>query len=204
MLHYETVDAQLLELIKALQKETAFSELRLVGGTSLALQLGHRKSVDIDLFGVYSADSIAVLKILNELGNVTVLNKSDNINIFLINGIKIDLVNYHYKWLEKPFVSGGLKLADIKDIAAMKLSAITGRGTKKDFIDLYFLLQKFKFEEILDFYTKKYHDGSLFLVLKSLTYFEDADQNEMPVMVKPIDWEQVKSFIMDATKYYLR
>jgi predicted nucleotidyltransferase component of viral defense system len=204
MLFYETVDIKLLELLKKLQRKGVFSDLRLVGGTSLALQLGHRKSVDIDLFGVIHDDFLAISKALDELGTVIHLNKSDNINIYLINGIKVDLVNYHYKWLEEPIISDDLLLADSMDIAAMKLSAITNRGTKKDFIDLYFLLQKFKLDELLGFYSNKYHDGSIFFVLKSLTYFEDADQHEMPVMLKPLNWEDVKSYIQETTKNYLK
>ncbi len=86
----------------------------------------------------------------------------------------------------------------------MKLSAITGRGTKKDFIDLFFLLQSFSLDEILTFYNQKYHDGSEFLVLKSLSYFEDADEDEDPVMLHPFNWNEIKEFIKKKLKDYLQ
>lgn len=73
----------------------------MVGGTSLALQIGHRKSIDIDLFGKLDVDEIEIAKILAGLGKTTILNKTKNINIYLIDGIKVDLVNYHYPWLEE-------------------------------------------------------------------------------------------------------
>jgi len=186
-----------------LQSQSAFSQLRLVGGTSLALQLGHRKSVDIDLFGKLNIDKYELDEILRSYASIKTLRTSKNINIYLLNGIKVDIVNYSYKWLFKPISIDGLFLADIKDIAAMKLSAITGRGGKKDFIDLYFILQKYKLDEIINFYNKKYPDGSEFLLLKSLAYFDDAEQDEKPYMIKDIKWKQVKQFIKNELNKYL-
>ncbi len=89
------------------------------------------------------------------------------------------------------------------DIAAMKLAAITGRGTKKDFIDLAFLLQEFSLQQMLDFYAQKYPDGAEFLVLKSLGYFADADIEPMPVMLRDWDWNQVKETIKMNLDDYL-
>ena len=83
----------------------------------------------------------------------------------------------------------------------MKLAAITGRGTKKDFIDIYFLLKGFHLRELLDFYNEKFPDGSEFLVLKSLTYFADA---ETPVMLDQIYWEDIKIFINGTVEGLLR
>jgi len=87
-----------------------------------------------------------------------------------------------------------------KDIAAMKLNAIAGRGSKKDFIDLYFLLKEFSLREIMDFYNQKYHDGSEFMALKSLAYFEDANLQPEPKMFKDFDWEKCKKHILEETK----
>lgn len=204
MLHYETIEPETLGLLKNLQKINAFSDLRLVGGTSLALQIGHRKSVDIDLFGKISADNITIAKELDKIGNVTILKKSQNINIYLINNIKVDIVNYHYPWVDKKIITDGIVLASNKDIAAMKLAAITGRGTKKDFIDLFFILKKYNLAEILSFYKKKYHDGSEFLVLKSLLYFEDAEKNETPEMFKQITWDIMKNNIINAVENHIK
>jgi predicted nucleotidyltransferase component of viral defense system len=185
-----------LELLKNLQKIDAFRNLRLVGGTALALQIGHRKSIDIDLFGKIFADEYTVSEELARLGEIKIIQKTQHISVFLINGIKTDLVNYHYPWLEEEKRSDGLILAGIKDIAAMKLAAITGRGTKKDFIDLYFLLKQYSLSEMLDFYSKKYSDGSTFMVLKSLSYFDDAEKDPMPLMISEANWKNIKETLI--------
>ena len=203
MLHYKTIDNKTLDLLRQLLSVPEFSKLRLVGGTSLALQIGHRKSVDIDLFGFIDADEFAIAEQLMKIGQTTQLQKSENINIYLINKIKVDIVNYPYKWLEEKVIEDGLVLADKLDIAAMKLSAITGRGSKKDFIDLFFLLKEFSLEKLLSLYAVKYPDGSKFLVLKSLTYFIDADEDEMPIMIDPIQWNDVKKMITSSVKSYI-
>lgn len=196
MLHYNTITAETLELLKKLQAVPAFSELRLVGGTSLALQIGHRNSIDIDLFGKLSIDEIALNEALSNIGKLIQLKKSKNINIYSLNNIKLDIVNYPYQWIDRPVKTDTLLLAGLKDITAMKLAAITSRGTKKDFIDIFFLLNIYSLPEMLEFYEKKYHDGSVFLVLKSLTYFEDADQDETPKMYVAYDWEKTKTKII--------
>jgi len=204
MLHYKTIDTKTLELLKKLQNIPMFTDLRLVGGTGLALQIGHRKSIDLDLFGKLDADLFAVSKSLNNLGTVSVLKKSENINIYLIDGIKVDIVNYPYPWLMDVVVEDSFQLANIKDITAMKLSAITNRGTKKDFIDIFFLLKEFSLAEMLDFYSQKYRDGTEFLVLKSLSYFDDAEEEEMPMMFYNLDWTAVKNHICTTLNNYLK
>lgn len=204
MLHYETIDPTTLELLKNLLQIPEFSDLRLAGGTSLALQIGHRKSIDLDLFGKLDADSFAVSSRLSRLGESILLKQTQNIHIYLINGIKVDLVNYPYPWIEEINDRDQLRLAGKSDIAAMKLAAITGRGTRKDFIDLYFLLREFDLETMLRFYSEKFYDGSPFLVLKSLAYFEDAEQEPDPFMIGKIEWQSVKETISFAVIEYLK
>lgn len=200
MLHFNTIDLQTLELLKKLQSVAEFNNLRLVGGTALALQIGHRISVDIDLFGQLEVDEVFFYQRLKDIGSMVQLKKSTNINIFTINNIKVDIVNYPYLWIEKPLIENNITIADKPDIAAMKLAAITGRGTKKDFIDLYFLLKYFTLAEMLTFYKQKYPDGSEFLVMRSLSYFTDADENEQPLMIEPLNWNHVKNAIKHEIK----
>jgi len=170
----------------------------------LALQIGHRESIDIDLFGNLEIDEFELSKILRKIGSSTILKKTKNINIYLIDGIKVDLVNYHYPWLEETIIEDKIRLADKKDIAAMKLAAITGRGLKKDFIDIHFLLQFFTLSEMVEFYRNKYSDASEILVLKSLSYFEDADAEEDPRMFENLDWNYIKKIIGNNLRLYLR
>jgi len=197
MLYFDTIDKNTLELLIKLQSLSIFSEMRLVGGTSLALQIGHRKSIDIDLFGKLTIDYNILVDELKSIGQVIPLKNSKNIHTFTINEIKVDLVNYEYSWLTEKIVSDNIYLATIEDIAAMKLNAIIGRGSKKDFIDLFFILKKYNFSELFKFYNKKYHDGSIFLVLKSIVYFDDADKEEMPFMFEEISWDEIKSIILN-------
>jgi hypothetical protein len=184
-----------LDLLKTLQTLPSLRNTRLVGGTGLALQLGHRISVDIDLFGaIQSPDEIAV-DIRGAGLTYHIDNNSRSITQFTIDSVKVDCVNYPYPWLEEPVRDEDIVLANLKDIAAMKLSAITNRGTRRDFIDIYFLLNHFTLREQLDFYSQKYPDGSLFNVLRSLSYYADAENMPMPKMLIDIQWEKVKERI---------
>ena len=200
MLHYETIIPETHSLLEKLSTLPVLEDARLVGGTALALQLGHRTSVDLDFFGRINADSEELRDILREVGRVEVASVSKNINIFWINGVKVDMVNYPYPWLDLPIVEDGVRLASLNDIAAMKVSAIVNRGTKKDFIDLYTLLQHFALDEILDMYSRKYSDGSLFIVMKSLTYFDDAETDPMPNVLNDTTWETVKDFLRKVVR----
>ncbi len=113
-----------------------------------------------------------------------------------------EFVNYSYPWLQSQLVIDGIRLAGVEDIAAMKLAAITGRGSRKDFIDLYFIFQKFNLNELLNFYKKKYFDGSEYLVLKSLTYFADAENDIDVEMIKDVSWVKIKANILEAVNMY--
>ena len=202
MLFYNTIERSTLELLKAIQADPVFSSLRLVGGTSLALQIGHRKSVDLDFFGKLNVDGLSLNQHLGDIGELKILKQSENIHIFTLNGIKVDFVNYPYPWIRNPIFLDGITLADIEDIIPMKLSAITNRGTKKDFVDIYYLMKKYTLSGMLRLYNDKYADGSVFLVLKSLSYFEDADVDEDPFLVESIEWEAVKSTIQRLVEDY--
>ncbi|MCQ2084274.1 MAG: nucleotidyl transferase AbiEii/AbiGii toxin family protein [Bacteroidaceae bacterium] len=203
MLHYETIHRDTLELLKKIQSLELFAGTRLVGGTALALQLGHRQSIDLDFFGKMDASLEEIAIELSDFANTKPLSSSKAMRFLIVDGIKVDIVNYPYYWIDNPVIEDGITLAGIKDISAMKLSAITNRGTKKDFIDLYFLLKEFSFSELIDLYLKKYAGAQLFTVLKSLTYFEDAETDPMPVMLNPINWEEVKTVIVSTVNQYL-
>jgi hypothetical protein len=174
-----------------------FSDLRLVGGTALALHIGHRESVDVDLFG--EIDFEEQEKNIEITGNIEVLKKSKNISVLSIDNIKVDIVNYKYPWISALVKEDNYRLASLKDIGAMKLNAITGRGTKKDFIDLYYLLKHFSIHDLFECYIEKFEDGNLFLVKKSLTYFDDAEPEPMPVMKENITWEEIKAYLQKNT-----
>ena len=131
------------------------------------------------------------------------LSASSNINIYSIDDVKVDFVNYSYPWLQGQLVFDGVRLAHIEDIAAMKMAAITGRGSRKDFVDLYFLLQKFSLRDLLGLYMSKYFDGSEYLVLKSLTFFDDAEKDSEISVTGNITWDNIKAGIINTVEEYL-
>jgi predicted nucleotidyltransferase component of viral defense system len=203
MLQTITVEDSTLVLLKTLQQISLFKDLRLVGGTALALQLGHRHSIDLDLFGVLdeNVDAYQMADAIQEQGfEVSIESDARNIKMLHVNGVKVDIVNFPLAWLETPIETEGVRMAGLKDIAAMKLQAISGRGKKKDFIDLYFLLQHLSLEVMFKLFEKKYPRNYLFNVIRSLTYFADAEEDAMPKMFIDIDWEHVKSTIRKAIK----
>ena len=197
MLSLQTVSPDTLELLKRLTKCPALKNMRLVGGTALALQYGHRRSVDLDFFGM-TTDSVEELTdaLKEAVGNLTLLSASKTIRAYNIRNVKVDIVNYPYPWIDDVIVEGGISLASPKDIAAMKVNAVIGRGTKKDFIDIYFLLQHFTFEELMKLYLEKYADGSEYRALLSMTYFEDAALQPMPYMLTDVSWDSIKDCIL--------
>ena len=181
-------------------QEPALCELRLVGGTALALQYGHRSSIDLDLFGKIDVDAYELQEILSKHGMLRVENETKIIHQYIIDNIKVDVVNYPFEWITPMIEDEGVRLASPMDIAAMKVNAIEGRGTKKDFIDMYMLLQHYSLEEILGFYQQKYPNHSVFRALRSLTYFEDAEDQFMPRMFVDTTWEEMKQFIIHRVK----
>lgn len=196
MLYLETVESSTLELLKKLQRLPVLEQTRLVGGTALALQLGHRKSIDLDFFGTIDCEAEYLWESIAGIASLTILKESPHIHIYIVDGIKVDIVNYKYPWLDDVVLEQGLRLASVSDIAAMKITAIIGRGTKKDFIDIAFLLHHFSLEEILHFYAAKYNDSSVFMAMKSLAYFDDAEADPMPDMFVNQSWQQLKAYIL--------
>jgi len=203
MLQKQAVNPTLFGLLTKLMSHPAFKDFYLVDGTSLALQIGHRISIDIDLFGSSEIDELEFTRTISHFGKTTIIKKSKNIVIYEVDGIKLDFVHYPYIWIDSPHVTENIRLAGQKDIGAMKLNAIAGRGSKKDFIDLYFLLKKYTLKELFQFYLQKYPEGSEFLVLKSLSYFDDADQEISPKMLIPVEWAEIKVHILNEVKNHL-
>lgn len=203
MLSVQTVQPDTLELLKAISAQPEVKELRLVGGTALALQYGHRQSVDLDFFGKLPEDKDELIDVVRRVGDVTVLNRSKIILQMEVNQVKVDFVDYsRYPWIDEPILGDGFVLASDKDIAAMKINAIMGRGTRKDFIDLYVLLQHYSLIQIMDFYRQKYPEFSEYRALLSMTYFDDAEMQDMPLMFIKTPWESMKTSIIQAVEAY--
>ena len=203
MLSLQTVLPDTLELLRTLLQMPELKNMRLVGGTSLALQYGHRRSVDLDFFGETTEDVDELTEALKEqVEQVVVGGHSKRIKAYFLNGVKVDIVNYSYAWIDDPFIEDGFRLASPKDIAAMKVNAVIGRGTKKDFIDIYYLLKHYSFCELMQLYLQKYPDGSEYRALLSMAYFDDADPQPMPYMCEDVEWKTIKQRIRQEVEAY--
>ena len=202
MLHLATLAPSTLDLLKRIQGQDAFKDTRLVGGAALALHYGHRTSMDLDLFGSWKPQPPLELVLSGCANRVMKVGGTEALQFFTVEDVKIDCVTYPYKWLRPAVEADGVRLADIPDIAAMKLAAVTNRGTRKDFVDVYFLLQHHSLQQLLDWYAEKYPDGNDYLVLRSLVYFDDAELDPMPNMLEPVTWAEIRQTIELAVKQF--
>ncbi|HLZ89121.1 MAG TPA: nucleotidyl transferase AbiEii/AbiGii toxin family protein, partial [Puia sp.] len=142
MLHEETVATGTLELIRKLSQDSMLQDFVLVGGTALALQLGHRKSVDIDLFASRDIEAGAIAKHLEKSYNAKIDNVTKNGVFGWIDGVKTSLIAHHHDMIAPLVTTGDVRMASLDDIGAMKMHAITNSGQRaKDFIDMYYLLE---------------------------------------------------------------
>jgi Nucleotidyl transferase AbiEii toxin, Type IV TA system len=202
MLHKEPfiVAPQTLKLIQELQCIPELKDFYLVGGTALALQLGHRNSIDIDLFtkNDFAAEEIELLVTPKYSYSATLSRK--NTLLTTINGIKTDFIKHDYPFIHQPIEEDGISYFSKEDIAAMKLHAIIQSGKRlKDFIDIYFLLQHFSMQQMIGFFTQKYSYSNPMIAMKAVTFFDDIDQNmDPPKLVKPLKLEQIKKRILEA------
>lgn len=207
MLQKKAVEQHTLELLKAIQADSMFAQFHLAGGTGLALQIGHRLSVDLDLFSLTPFDSNFYLEYLEKEYQFVLDFSAINTLKGSIGNIKLDFITHSYDLLMPVVETENIRLYSQADITAMKVNAITGNGTRsKDFIDLYFLLNKYSVSQILGFYQKKYNDRNTFHALKSLNYFDEVDLAGWPVLIKnkKITWEKIKITIDKHCKEYIK
>lgn len=206
MLHTNTVTAEVLQLISKLQGKPYLEEFYLVGGTGLALQIGHRKSDDIDLFTNSDFDNSRVLEKLEEDFEFQADQIEKNTIKGTIHDIKVDLLSHKYALLDQIQNIEKIRIASIKDIAAMKVNAISNDGTRiKDFIDIYYLLETYSIEEILTFFSNKYKLRNSLHALKSLTYFQEVNLSDWPVIIAndKLSWKEICHRIETACRHYI-
>ncbi len=207
MLYKEAVDPSTLELLKSLQSFRYLRGFYLVGGTALALYNGHRKSVDLDLFSDFAFDTSAMLENLAQEFNFKLLFSAANTLKISIGDTEVDIIAHRYSLLNKPVTEENITLLSEPDIIAMKLNAISTSGQRiKDFIDIYFLLDKYDLKAMLDFYSEKYNQQNDLLILKSLIYFDDVQESEWPVLIREpgLKWKDVKRKIQKQVIDYSR
>ncbi len=180
----------------------------LAGGTALALHMGHRISLDLDFFTDVEFRVDSVISDIRSSGyTFRMLSEGEGYLIVEIGGIKTSLFKYDYPLLEKPVIYKGIRVAGISDIASMKVIAISQRGTKRDFVDLYFILQEMPFHKIADHMVRRFGKERINPVHigKSFVYFSDAESNPEPQYMtgRDISWDKVKKFLRNHVKQFV-
>ena len=203
MLQTATVASSTLELLKRLQAEPLLNNARLVGGTALSLQIGHRKSDDLDLFSVDPLDMMALQDLLvNKYGFVPSVI-AENTLIGFIQGVKIDVIYHPFSWLDNAIEEDCFRIATKKDIAAMKMHAIINSGKRpKDFVDIAFLSMHFSYNEIKRLLLKRYPAYDPMMADRAVIYFEDIDEAliaEISMIGYEFDFERIKDRIVKMT-----
>lgn len=201
--HWEALTNETRELYQIISKLPLMSEFYLAGGTGLALQIGHRFSIDLDFFSespeaVGADQRKMILEILKDDPSLKITWDKDG--TFVANsrdvGVSFFRLDQHPLIIPTPGIDN-IQVAAIEEIGAMKLAAILSRGTRKDYVDLYFILQQKKLMQLFEIASKKYPFNQAFpaFVVRALSYFEDAEFDPMPRMIQPVKWSEIKSFL---------
>ena len=208
MLQEGCVSKGLLELTRKLFEKPAFKDYFLVGGTSLALQIGHRKSDDIDLFTQKELQIPEITMYLKQhhKGKYQLLNSQKMIYQVMIDGIKVDFVHHPFELVETVQYDRQIAYLGKKDIAAMKLRAIENSGNRaKDFVDIFFLLKEMSLEMMFEYYRKKYTTDNIFNAKRSLSFFEDVPEEswkEVRLINRKVTANVIKRNIIKAVREF--
>lgn len=170
----------------------------LAGGSALSLHFGHRYSIDFDFFSQKTFDPKKLIVSLKSIGEFTADFTKGQSLVGEFNHVKFSYFFYDYPLIAKTTKFLGVNLAHPHDIAGMKLAAITDRGAKKDYVDIFELIhQGINLEKMFKIYDRKYHllSSNLFTLIKAVGYFDEAENSQMPKMIRPVSWLQIKNFL---------
>lgn len=191
-----TLSLNSLKFIKEIKSDGLPKDSYLGGGTAIALQIGHRKSLDLDFFTQTQFNETQWQQKLEEEIGFDLIQKDWQTLVGSVQDIKFSLFYYKHALIggSKDFYN--IKLASLEDLSAMKLDTVISRGTRRDLIDIYFLAQKFSLSSMFEFYDRKFGNfkDREIMIKKALIYFEDAEKDETPDMLIPFDWNELKTF----------
>jgi hypothetical protein len=208
VLRKESVSKSLWDVLRELQSLEIFNDYFLVGGTALALQLGHRISIDIDLFTRKDLDKDNIFAVLSQKykKDFQIKNIQKIIVQISVREIKVDLVKYDYELIENIYNEESIRYLGKKDIAAMKLAAIANSGERaKDFVDVYYLLKEIPLNDMFEYYKIKYNQNDISHVKRSVIYFEDVPENSwetVNLLQDTLSVEKVKETIINEMYKY--
>lgn len=196
--HPEVLTQEAKDIISILS-EILPSHFYMAGGTSLALQIGHRISIDFDFFTQNQWSEMQSIELIESMkinGNIEILeNKEDTMHV-RFKHVLLSFFYYPYKLLSPTLSWHNIQLAQCEDIAAMKLNALIRRGSKKDFIDMFFLSQKLGLKKIFDLSLNKFSSFPSFYLqaARALVFFEDAEREPLPKMLIKTNWYDLKHY----------
>jgi len=198
----ETVDGGTWALLKRLMADKHLDAFNLVGGTALSLQLGHRKSVDLDLFRTTEFDSGQIAGHLKQHYKAEIVRQNRNGVFGHIEKVKFDMLTDPTPLIDKLQIVEGIRMLSIRDIGAMKMNAIYDDGGRlKDFADMYALLEKHPFNTYLDYALQKFPEINPAMLRKSLLYHADVDlKSKVEYIGKAVEWTAITDRLKEA--YY--
>lgn len=190
-------------ILALLEKSEIIKKAYLAGGTALALQLGHRISYDLDFFTQEEFDEQMLLPEIKKISNFQLEEIAWRTILGKFEDVRFSIFYYKHPLLYAAKKFRKINVIDIRDIAAMKIAAIASRGTKRDFVDLYFICKEtVSLGEAIQLYDRKYKNLATtgMHILKSFIYFDDAEPDEMPKMLKEVRWNEIKKFFENEVK----
>ena len=202
-MHPKVLDAEGWAVVRKLASAGHIEGWTLAGGTGLALQFGHRRSVDLDFFRAETVDSEVLIGNLSRLGSVVVQSREPGTLHVVLDGIRLSFLEAQAPFLFPGTPYRGLSIADPRDIAIMKIIAIGGRGSRKDFVDLYFFLRSGgALDTLMALLRRRFADIDYneYHLLKSLVFFDDAEAEPMPRLLRRASWSEVKKTIIAEVK----
>lgn len=194
---YQTgIDPNSLNTLKKISQTKLGDKYYLAGGTACALYLNHRLSFDLDYFSPTPLKPEDIRNTLAKLGQLEIFQNDEGTFNGQLDKTKVSFFIYPYSLLDQPEKFENTSICSLKDLACMKFESISSRGVKRDFVDLYYIAQKYPLIEMFTWFKQKYRNQNISVthVLKSLVYFDDAEDNPDPMMTIPYDWSEIRKY----------
>jgi len=204
-LHWNTITPVMRSVWQGFSSSGISAEFYLAGGTALALQLGHRLSVDLDFFSQTQSDIPALIEPLRHAlkdFSPTLSDSSWGNLVFLADNVRVGFYGYGYDLVQPLLKIDGFSLASVEDIGLMKLDTLLSRASRKDFHDLYELCKRIELRQLLDLAPRKFPDVRDFeaQVARHLAYFDRAEQETPVPLIEQVEWETVKDWFRQQAR----
>jgi len=199
----EIISKKTKDNLEILIREGILKSFYLAGGTGVALQLKHRVSLDLDFFTKKDVDDKILIQKIKTWCKLSIERETENTLIGIFNGTRVSFLKYDYPLLFDLKQIEGIRVADLRDIGCMKIDAISSRGMKRDFVDLFFICKELiSLKSLLSLFKRKYKsvNYNMMHILKSLMYFEDAENNPTPKMIVHVSWQEIKNFFQQEIR----